>query len=511
MATIVKRNAASKKIKQPETAAPVTPSKVSLTPTGGTGASPAGWFNDVGHDARAAAFGLGNSPSAAIGFNAPSAAVTQGIVGSAPPAEPAQDTTGMPGSVTTKASRYTTRQGVTMPERTGFVRSAFATSPDTDEYYDLMRDAEGARPDPFQSRYEGAIQSILDGIMNRKSFDINSDSNYQQLYNLYAQRYQAQADRAMQESLGNAAALSGGYGSTAATAAAGQAYDRAMEGLNDQNLALMQMAYQMYGDETADRYNRLGAVTNLDNTDYGRYRDTVNDWLADRAYYANQYQNMYGNDWNQYAFNTNLDWSAYQDALNRDWAEYSDQAEREYRGERDAKSDYDSAFNKALSLAQNGMGIPAAYGSLLEDDTLAQLNALAAQVQAEKALAAAGGGGGGGRGGRRGGSGGGSDYDPGDILAGSPFKSDLGLVRDRNEAAVQVNRLIDNGANADDVLTYLASNKNLQPEQRAEIAKAAGAGEELRKKQKKVTSGKLGSLTGGSVNDAALKNYKKTW
>lgn len=367
-----------------------------VQPTSGTGAAPAGWYGNDSHEARAAAIGLGSVPSASqiqgmpsepISFNGPSQAVTQGVtVGQSPVAEAAARS-----AASDVRAKYNPFDEV-------FQRRKFSTSADTDEYYDLMKDAEENRPDPFKSRYEGAIQTILDGILDPKNqkFDINNDANYQVLYNQYAQRYQAQADRGMRDTMGAMQAATGGYGSTAATAAAGQAYDRTMEGLNDRNLQLMQMAYQMYGDEQANRYNQLGAVTGLDNTDYARYRDTVGDWMADRNYYANQYQNMYGNDWNKYSFDTNMDWNEYTDRANRAWQEFSYGDQKEYQKERDAKSDYDAAFNRALSLAQNGLGIPATYGGQLEPETLQQLNALAAQVQAQQALAAAGGGSGGG-------------------------------------------------------------------------------------------------------------------
>lgn len=272
-------------------------------------------------------------------------------------------------------SKYTTPSGISQPTRRTFERSA-----DTDDYYDLMKETEANRPDAFQSRYEGAIQSILDGILNgnQKNFDLNKDANYQALYNLYAQQYQQQANRGMRDTMGAMQAATGGYGSTAATAAAGQAYDRAMEGLNSRNLQLMQMAYQMYGDAQNDRYRQLGAVTGLDDSDYARYRDTVNDWMNDRNYYAGQYQNSYGNDWSQYQLDTNLDWQ-----------EYADAADRAYQADRDYRADYNDSFNRAYQLASQGMDIPATYAGPLEDDTVATLNALAAQVRAEKAAAAA--------------------------------------------------------------------------------------------------------------------------
>lgn len=287
-------------------------------------------------------------------------------------------------------SRYTTLSGISQPTRRTFERSA-----DTDDYYDLMKETEANRPDAFQSRYEGAIQSILDGILNgnQKNFDLNKDANYQALYNLYAQQYQQQANRGMRDTMGAMQAATGGYGSTAATAAAGQAYDRAMEGLNSQNLQLMQMAYQMYGDAQNDRYRQLGAVTGLDDSDYARYRDAVNDWMNDRNYYAGQYQNFYGNDWGQYQMDTNLDWQ-----------EYADAADRAYQADRDYKSDYNDAFERAYKLAAQGIDVPSSYAGPLENDTVRMLNDLAAQARAQQAAAAAAAAsGGGGRGGRSGG------------------------------------------------------------------------------------------------------------
>lgn len=349
-------------------------------------------------------------PKNPISFSAPSAATngSNGVTVGARPAGGSGAGTGSNASAS-YTSGFQRRQA---PRYEAFDyddwdRPDFRTSDLTKGYLQKMQETEAARPEAFESRYEGAIQNILDGILNGnpQRFDINKDANYQALYDLYSQQYQANANRALRDNMGAMQAATGGYGSTAATAAAGQAYDRAMEGLNDRNMQLMQMAYQMYGDAQADRYRQLGAVTGLDDTDYARYRDTVGDWQADRNYYANQYQNFFGNDMNRYQFDVGMDWNEYQDRANRAWQEFEYGDQRDYQRERDAKADYDAAFNRALSLAQSGMGIPGTYGSQLEPETLQQLNALAAQVQAEKAAALAGGSGGGGGGRRRSGSG----------------------------------------------------------------------------------------------------------
>lgn len=327
-----------------------------------------------------------------------------------------------------------------------FTYDPFKTSAKTNEYYDLMKQTEGNKPDAFKSRYEGAVQSILDGILNKKSYNLTDDRNYNLLYNQARESYMNAGQKAMRDAMGAAQAQTGGYGSTAAQIAGSQAYDNYLQGLNDQNAQLAGLAYQMWQDENADRYNQLNAVTGLDNTDYQRWANDYRNWQDDRNYFANQYQNMYNNDWGEYQYGTNLDYNIWNDDYNH-WLQNRDylanqyqqnydndmglyqydtnlayQLDRDdiedayrdsqfaYQKERDALSDYDDAFKQALTLAQNGIAIPAKYASRLEPETLAALQGIAGQALADGGSGGSGGGGGRGRGGRRkGGSGKGSD------------------------------------------------------------------------------------------------------
>lgn len=473
MATVVKRNKRSQdEIRQglglssgnnvSRTAANPTSGNIGVVrPTSGTGAAPNGWYNDPTPTASQ----IQGMPSNPISFNGPSQAVTQGInnnvtVGQAPSAGVAE--------VAARNAASDVRAKYNPFDET-FQRRQFRTGADTDEYYDLMKETEENRPDPFKSRYEGTIQTILDGILNPQNnkFDLNTDANYQTLYNQYAQQYQNQANRGMRDTMGAMQAATGGYGSTAATAAAGQAYDRTMEAMNDRNLQLMQLAYQMYGDEQANRYNQLGAVTGLDNTDYARYRDTVGDWQNDRNYYAGQYQNFFGNDMNQYQFDTGMDWNEYQDRANRAWQEFEYGDQKEYQKERDALSDYDNAFNMAYKMASSGQQVPSHYASMLDPADVAQLNALAAQMQAE-ALAGGSGGGGGRRGGGSKNTGGGKK-----IYTGQPFASGLGYDVDRNIVANAVNSRSGDQEKYDTIEDAVV-NGLIRPEQGLELIRSAG-------------------------------------
>ena len=188
----------------------------------------------------------------------------------------------------------------------------------TAHYRDRMLATDDQKPGAFTSRYDAQINDILDTIYNRKAFNLDDDANYNQLYNNYKERYTANADRAMRDTLASANAATGGYGSTYGQVASQQAYDQTMEGLNDQNLTLAQLAYQMYGDEFNRNLSTLGAYQGQDAVDYSRYRDTVGDWQADRNYYAGRYDNSW----------------------NADYTEYS------------------NALNTAMSLAEKGLPVP---------------------------------------------------------------------------------------------------------------------------------------------------------
>ena len=259
------------------------------------------------------------------------------------------------------------------------------------DYESKVKEYENSEPDAFNSRYDATINEILDTIKNKGSFDLSSDANYQQLYDNYRESYTNAAQKAMRDTMASANAATGGYGSTYGQVAAQQAYDNQMQGLNDQNLALMQMAYQMYGDDVANDYNKLSAYQGQDAVDYGRYRDTYNDWYNNRNYYANQYQNAYANDYGQYRDSANDYYNSrnyfanqYQNAYNNDYGQYRDSVS----DARNAYQDMENAYTTAMSYASQGYELPSYLKAQLGDDDLSYFSGIAAQAQ-QAATAAA--------------------------------------------------------------------------------------------------------------------------
>lgn len=157
-------------------------------------------------------------------------------------------------------------------------------------------------------QYGQQMQEALDAIKNRKkfSYDLNSDALYQQ----YKDKYVQQGKQAMQDTMGQAAALTGGYASTYGQAVGQQQYDAYLQNLNDVVPELYQLAlsrYQMEGDDLKTQYSLLADQYQQE---YGQYRDKVGDWQTERNFLSGRYDSE-----------RNLDYGMWGDA--RDFA-YTD-------------------------------------------------------------------------------------------------------------------------------------------------------------------------------------------
>ena len=130
----------------------------------------------------------------------------------------------------------------------------------------------------YTSQYAPQIAEAMNNVVNFK-YDPMSDANYQALAKIYG----ARGNIAAKDTLADAAALNGGYGTSYAVSAAQQARNQ----YNQELAALIP-------DLEANAYNKantaLQVYRDADDTDYGRFRDTEGDrqWLYGQNY--NRYQ-----------------------------------------------------------------------------------------------------------------------------------------------------------------------------------------------------------------------------
>lgn len=181
----------------------------------------------------------------------------------------------------------------------GYNYQKYAPSENVNHYKDILTGVEGNKPGAYESQYKGQIDEILDTILNRPKFDENSVYE-SDLYKNYRENYIQQGQRAMRDATGNAAGLTGGYGSTYAAAAGQQAYDNYLSQLNDRSMDIYDRLYNKYLNEGNELYNQLGILNNQDSLDYGKYRDEISDYQNERDYYNNRYNQEYANDFGSY-------------------------------------------------------------------------------------------------------------------------------------------------------------------------------------------------------------------
>lgn len=171
------------------------------------------------------------------------------------------------------------------------------------------------KPGEYQSQWQTQLDDLMNQIMNRDkfSYDLNGDALYQQ----YKDKYIQQGKLAMADTMGQAAAMTGGYGSSYAQSVGQQAYQGQLDNLNDVVPELYQMALDRYNQEGQDLYNQYGMVMDRENTDYGRYRDTVSDWMTDRGYLTDRYESERGFDYSKYIDDRNLDYTLHQEGYQK--------------------------------------------------------------------------------------------------------------------------------------------------------------------------------------------------
>lgn len=177
-----------------------------------------------------------------------------------------------------------------------------------------------SKPGAYQSQWQSQLDALMGQIMNRDkfSYNMNEDALAQQ----YKDKYIQQGKLAMADTMGQASAMTGGYGSSYAQSVGQQAYQGQLNNLNDILPELYQMALDKYTREGQELYNQYGMVADRENTDYGRYRDTVSDYLTERDYLTGRYDSERDYDYSKYVNNRDFAYGQYSDDRNLDYEKY---------------------------------------------------------------------------------------------------------------------------------------------------------------------------------------------
>ena len=149
---------------------------------------------------------------------------------------------------------------------------------------------DSQKPGAYTSKWQQQLDAAMDRILNREkfSYDLNGDALYRQ----YKDQAVKNGRLAMMDSMGRAAALTGGYGSSYAQSAGQQAYQKQMDGLADKAGQLQEQARQDYdrqGQLDRDRYDLL---RQQENDSYSRYRPGLSSWEEENQRLWQRYDNL---------------------------------------------------------------------------------------------------------------------------------------------------------------------------------------------------------------------------
>lgn len=220
----------------------------------------------------------------------------------------------------------------------------------------------------YVNRYQSQIDDLTAQILGREAFsyDPETDPSYQQ----YKESYTRGGERAMQDTLAQMAARTGGLASSYASGAAQQTYDNYMAALADKVPELRQLAYSMYQDEGNNLRNNLSMLASLEQGEYGKFADQLVQYNTDRNFNYGAYRDTigdqrYSNEWNYQVgrdqladqrYNTELE---YQQALAKAQmlASIGDFSGYKALGYTDAEiANLTNTYNAAQLLAQRSTG-----------------------------------------------------------------------------------------------------------------------------------------------------------
>ena len=142
---------------------------------------------------------------------------------------------------------------------------------------ETLRQAEQELPS-FSGSYDDEIGRLYDRIINREGFryDMNSDP----LYMSYRDRYAREGRLAMKNTMGQAAALTGGYGSSYSQAVGQEQYGAYLEKLGNVMPQLYSAAYSRYKSEGDALSEQYAMAVKRGESEYNRYRDRLSDAKA---------------------------------------------------------------------------------------------------------------------------------------------------------------------------------------------------------------------------------------
>lgn len=233
-------------------------------------------------------------------------------------------------------------------------------------------------------------QALMGQLSAREPYKFDVDASA--LYQAVKDNTIRQGQRAMQDTMGQAAGLTGGYGSTYAQGAGQQAYNEFLTRLNDQIPDIAAQERAAYDAETQALLQRLSLASNLYQQDYGEA-------MAERDYQHQlgreavaDEQTARDEEWRQKQFDYGVEQDALANALAQqkwDYQKEIDARDFNYGVQQDELARQQKQENEAYDRAWKLINFSLSYGTTPTDADLQAAGLTRDQFNTARALAQA--------------------------------------------------------------------------------------------------------------------------
>lgn len=163
----------------------------------------------------------------------------------------------------------------------------------------------------YNSRYGSQITDLVQQLQNRPAFEYNAETDplYIQLRDIWKQ----DGLMAMEDTMGQAAHLTGGYGNSYAQTAGQQVYNNYLSQVNEMIPELEEAARADYDAKTNALLQQYSMLMEQDSSDYSRWLDEINrQYQLERDALSDQ---RYDQEWAYQTGRNQLEDERYQDEL----------------------------------------------------------------------------------------------------------------------------------------------------------------------------------------------------
>lgn len=228
--------------------------------------------------------------------------------------------------------------------------------------------------------YTQQLENIYLQYVQRQPFSYDQESD--PLYKAYRNQYETLGQRAMEDTVGRAAALTCGYSNTYGTSAGQQAYGAYLQQLSELLPELYTIARDNYQAENERLLTQYDMVSRMGSDAYDRYQDQKNALWKDVAYFQDLAQQAYDRGYENWWDNLQMEqaqeqkeYDRQQDALNWEAA----QEQKEYDRQQDALAQQIAAEQREYDRQQDALAQKLAAEKLAYDKAQDAANAKAQQ------------------------------------------------------------------------------------------------------------------------------------